>query len=96
MSEQITLTTPETKPQINTTFYRVVSLHLDWRLSEIGILLEGENGERRSFGYEGSEALMLMTALNKANLSTLSLQKRIMNRLIADGKLTGSVTGAPD
>jgi hypothetical protein len=96
MAEQISLTTPEIKPQIATTFYRVVVLRFDWRISEIGITLEGEHAELRSFGYEGDEAKQLMTALNKANLSTKSLHRRVIERLIADGKLVGTPTGTPD
>ncbi len=96
MAEQITLTTPQVKPQIATTFYRVVQVVLDWRRSFVGIVLEGENGETLSFGYEGDTAQAMMTQLNKANLSTKSLQRRIIERLIVEDKLVGTPTGTPD
>ena len=35
----------------------------------------------------------LIIALNKANLSTTSLEKRILNQLIASGYLAGTVSG---
>lgn len=35
----------------------------------------------------------LIVALNKANLSTISLERRIINQLIASGHLTGTVSG---
>ena len=38
----------------------------------------------------------MIQALNKANLSTQSLENRIYARLLADGAFTGSVTGTPD
>ena len=42
-------------------------------------------------------ATTLLRALNTVNLSTTSLQKRVIQRLVTDGKLpAGAVTGAPD
>lgn len=47
--------------------------------------------------YEDADADALLIALNKANLSTLSLEKRVTQRCQADGKLgAGAITGAPD
>jgi hypothetical protein len=56
------------------------------------------NGSSGSGGVTTVEAGVgraLITALNKANLSTTSLERRILQRLIADGHLAGSVTGTP-
>ena len=36
----------------------------------------------------------LIVSLNKQNFSTISLEKRILNQLIASGYLTGSVSGS--
>jgi len=45
----------------------------------------------------GLTTATLLAALNTANLSTKSLQKRVLERLIADGKLPpGAVSGTPD
>jgi hypothetical protein len=45
---------------------------------------------------EKTKALNLMIALNKANLTVKSLQRRVLEQLAADGLLAGSVTGTPD
>lgn len=96
MAEQLDLTNPEVKPQVTTAFYRVVYLLFDWRVAQIVVHLEGQNGEIKSFGYVGAEATALMVLLNKANLSTNSLQKRVLDKLRTDGKIAGTVSGAPD
>ena len=68
----------------------VQDIHLDWRHNIIRIRI-GETGE---FGrsleiveYTGQTARDMMIALNKANMSTKSLNKRIMERLQVDGYL---------
>ena len=92
--EEVTLTTPVTTPSI--TAWKVSSLHLDWDNSQITIKLKGSNGEAKFHSYGGATALTMMTALNKADLSFNSLHRRVLNRLILDGVVLGSVTGAPD
>lgn len=94
--ETLTLTTPEVVPQITTSDYKIASLLLDVEGSTIVVHLRGTNGERKEFRYEGATAKTLLTALNKADLSVKSLQRRILERLLADSKLTGAVTGLPD
>ena len=90
--EQVDLTTPET-----CTNYRLANLFLDWDGQMIMVCLRcAATGKVLTFTYSGTEARNLMIALNKANLSTNSLQKRVMDKLIADGKIAGSVSGAPD
>ena len=96
MAESLTLTNPEVVPEVSNTFYRVGYLLLDWDQARIVVHLRGQNLERKEFRYEGSEATTLMTILNTANLSTTSLHKRVLNKLIADGKIAGTVTGTPD
>ena len=92
--EQLDLTTPIVPPA--TTYYQVVRLVLDWYGQYIEIGLRGPNGELQTHGYSGGTAKTLMTQLNTLDLSTTSLQKRILNRLIADGVVIGTVSGAPD
>ncbi len=94
--EAITLASPEVTPQITTTEYRVTYLLLNWGESFIAIQLRGTNGERKEARYEGAAATTLMVGLNKANLAIKSLHRRILEQLIADGKLVGSVNGSPD
>lgn len=93
-AETLTLTVPETTPAITT--YSVDSLTLNWTRASIMVVVMGTNGERKTFTYEGASARTIMLALNKADLSALSLQRRILQRLTADGFLVGTVTGVPD
>lgn len=92
--EIITLTTPVTTPSITT--WRVSSLLLDWDAALIAISLRGSGGERLNHAYTGANATSQMTALNKANLSTNSLHKRVIQKLIDDGMLAGTISGSPD
>jgi len=93
--EQINLTTPITKPAISS--YRVVRLELDWDAARIEIHLKfTPSGERIIFGYSGTEALNLMKTINTKNFSTTSMQKTILQKLIADGKILGTISGSPD
>jgi len=94
MAEKLNLTTPKTYP--TTSDWRVDCLTLDWGNGIITIRLKGTNGEVLTHIYDGSVAPALMIALNKANLTTNSLHKRILDRLVADGVLAGTVTGTPD
>jgi hypothetical protein len=106
MAEDLVLATPEVIPQITTATYRLVGLFLDWERTTIVIRLRGANGEVKSFTYGGSDpstpntekqkALTMMTALNKSDLSVKSLQRRVLERLVLDGLLAGSVSGTPD
>lgn len=95
MVEQIDLSVPITKPAIS--YYRVVRLELDWDIAKIEIHLKfTPTGERIIFGYSDTEALNLMKAMNTKNFSTTSMQKTILQKLITDGKLAGTISGSPD
>lgn len=93
MAERCDLTTPVTQPTIDN--YTVASLTLDWYEARISIILRDNDGKSVHFMYEGATATALMVALNKANLTSNSLQKRIFTQLISDGKLIGTVSGSP-
>ncbi len=95
MAEQLDLTTPVASTG-GTSFWTVDSLHLFKNKEIISIVLEGENGERLTLGYTGQVATDLMIFLNKANLSVKSLHKRLLEKLVADGKLDGTVSGVPE
>lgn len=56
----------------------------------------GDNSIRRSFSWVGAEAKALIIFLNKADLRTNTLNKRILQKLIDEGRLQGSVIGDPD
>ena len=92
--ELLNLTTPETGPSI--TNWQVITVRFGWVEQRIDIVLLGTNGEQRAFAYTGSEATTLMKALNKVDLSVKSLQRRILERLVSDGKFAGTILGSPD
>lgn len=94
MPEQLDLTDPVVFP--STTRYEVIYVCLDKRRAHIAIRVEDEAGRARDFVYSGAEATTLMRQLNKADLSVKSLERRILERLVADGLLAGTISGAPD
>ena len=94
MAETIRVTTPAV-PETYTD-YQVMYLELDWELPRIVIRLRAPDDKRIAHNYTGATALTLMRGLNVANLSTVSLHRRVVNRLIADGVISGAVSGVPD
>ncbi len=95
MAEQLDLASPA-QAAPGTVTWRPILLHLNWEQKTIKGGFRGDNGEYTSIGYEGTEATNLMVALNKADLSVKSLHRRIMERAVTDGKLSGTISGAPD
>ena len=94
MPEKLTLAVPVAQTSLNEV--EVVFLLLNKFEKKIEIRLQGNTKELLYFYYEGQIALNLMIALNKANLSLKSLERRIIEKLIADGKLAGAIVGVPD
>lgn len=92
MAEILTITSP---PPQQTT-WRVNELYLNWGAQSIQIGLIGTNGEAKHHSYSEATATSLMNALNKANLTSNSLHKRVIQRLIDDGMLAGTISGSPD
>ncbi len=95
MAEKLDLASPE-QDAPGTVTWKPILLHLNWEKATIKAGFRGDNGEYTSVGWDGATATTLMVALNKANLSTKSLHKRIMEKAVADGKLSGTISGAPD
>lgn len=79
------------------TSLSVASLLLDWEGARIHARFVGNAGHRYNAQWDGATATSLMVALNKANLTTNSLHKRLINQALTDGKLpAGSISGSPD
>lgn len=95
MAEKIDLTTPFQPDPSSATDLTVVKVVLDWEGAGLHITLAKDN-VRKHVSYNGSEATALMVALNKANLATKSLHRRILERLQADGYVSGTISGSPD
>lgn len=95
MAEQVDLTTAETFT--STTSYKVVLLTFDRLTPMIHIRVQANvSGRFKDFRYESSTALALMNQINKANLTSNSMEKRVLQRLIDDGLLIGTISGTPD
>lgn len=94
--EQLDLTTPITSTR---TSYFVTKFHLDdWTAPTptlvVGVI--GSDGVSQEFMYTGAQAAARLSTLNTANLTTKSLEKRLLEVLVNDGKLpAGTVTGTP-
>lgn len=96
--EELVLTTPKT-----TTKYRVVAVTLNLEMEMIiddpgAVLIELKDNldQPSTYSYTGQTAVDMIKWLNTANLTTKSMQKRILERLSTDGYLPGTVSGTPD
>ena len=77
--------------------YQVEAVYLGWSVAKLRVWVRNPEGKTEAFEYAGPIALTLMRQLNKANLSVISLHRRILERLSDDGKLpAGTVQGTPD
>jgi hypothetical protein len=96
--EFVTLAAPEIVPQIVTTDYRIVAVHLLREpVAQILVTFRGTNGEPKEWRVaDPVVAAARLKALNTANLSVKSLNTRIFELAIADGVFAGTVTGTPD
>ena len=97
--EQVDLTSPFDPDTRTTSIFTVKELHLfrgdtdENALIQIG--LEG-NDIKASFTIDGTDAATLMKTLNKADLTTNTLNKRVLNYLISQGIISGTVSGNPE
>lgn len=105
MAESLSLTTP-IAGQASISTLRPSFIALDVLSGRIVIQLREWNGSAyvldgrfKEFTYDSTTTptgLALIVSLNKANLTTISLEKRIINQLVASGLLAGTVSGSPD
>ena len=94
--EQIDLTTPD-QAIVGTFTYSIAQLVLDRQHGRIVINLIGDNGQRKVVIFGDAEnARSMLRVLNTANLSNKSLYRRIMEELISNGNLAGTISGTPD
>lgn len=105
MAEAMTLTTP-IEGQAAITVMRLAQLTLDNVGGRVIIQVRewtgtvfAADGRFREFVFDAFSVptgATLIVALNKANLSAVSLEKRVMNQLHASGVLRGAISGSPD
>ena len=92
--EQLDLTTPITGQSV--TAYKVLSLYMGTSPPVIDWTVGDNLGGTFSGSYNRTEAATLLSILNTANLTTNSLQKRVITKLQTDGYLpSGTITGTP-
>lgn len=94
MAEQIVLTQPDgANPGVPA--YSVSALNLDFDSKTIIVVLRSVDNKIRTETYNAQQgADQILSAFNK--LTAQSLHRRILNRLIADGRLQGTIDGTPD
>lgn len=102
MAEAVTLAAPVT---VSRTKWILANFDIDALTKTIVVVVLSDDGRQIVARYptpppasnpSQPAGAVLLTALNTADLTSNSLIKRIFTRLIADGYLTGSVTGTPD
>ena len=93
-AEQLDLTTPITGQSI--TNYRVIGFHWNKPTGDISATVVDNLNTVSACAYTGAEGVGLIGILNTANGSVKSLEKRILEKCSADGKLgAGTVSGTP-
>ena len=105
MAEQITLTTPVTKP--SQTLIKIDQVRFDITNLLIEVRWRGDNDEAGSAVYPTPAipspagplqptGQSLISSINTGNNTTTSMAKKILQRLQTDGYVgAGSVTGTP-
>ncbi len=101
MAETHVLASPITFPTPpSVTSYEVIKFYINrsnLTAQSVLVAVRSNTGAVVEKRYEGAEAEAIISSLNTVNLGIKSLQKRILERLVADGVLgAGSVTGTPD
>lgn len=91
--EKITLTAPD-QARPGTPEYEPIAILINKKYAFIEVYLEGVNGEMRTERLEN--ALPMIKAINTGNHSTKSMMRKLMEKLLADGKLSGAIAGTPD
>lgn len=94
MAEQLVLTQPETKPSV--TEYQIHILSLDRTLGRVTITVKSNTGSIKTFMYSDNQGANMIKAINKGNFTVNSLHKQMLEKLVADGHLSGTVTGQPE
>ena len=96
--EKYALTTPQARTSVAEIQIRLVVLN--WETQSVTVSWKDNAGGEFSHTYASNTTptgRTLMVALNRADLTTRSLYKRVLERLAADGVIApGTVTGAPE
>lgn len=96
--ESLVLTTP--LPAVTTVRVEYLSLYMAGPQSsdcviEIRVVPDSGTGPVVRKNYAGFDACNQIRFLNTANMSVQSLHRRVLNQLVKDGVLSGTVQGTP-
>lgn len=96
--ETLTFSVPQSTTTTNTGYHVAQMLFTRFPGWSIAVVFVGDNGERVTWSVtDPVRAQTLLTALNKANLSVKSLERRCLEQAQLDGVISaGAVTGTPD
>lgn len=76
--------------------YRITNVNLNIKDNMIDIILEkyenGWKGQTIKFTYTGANASNLLQYINTANFSVNSFKKQIIQKLVTDGLISGTVS----
>lgn len=91
----LTLTNPETTPA--NTVLHVIAIALDYENGIARARIRFDTGVVRSYQEQDADTQAAIRALNTANLTTKSLEQRLIERWVTKGILpAGTVGGSPD
>lgn len=95
MAEELTLTDPIVKTP--TTTYKVQRIELNIEPPTVVIHVLSDIKETITVSYIKDVAKDYIRFINTGNFTTISLHRRILQRLVQEGKLPpGNVTGTPE
>lgn len=95
MAVTLTLTTPETTPA--NTVLHVIEITLDYENGIIAARIRFDSGAVRAYRENDTDTKAAIRALNTVNLTTKSLEQRLIERWVTKGILpAGTVGGSPD
>ena len=89
MAEKLTLTTPVVD-------HEIIGLQMSWTLQQVVIVWKNSLGHAHSLLIQGPPAVTMMRQINKADFTTKSLQRQLMEKLVTDGVLVGTISGTPE
>ena len=93
--EKHTLSEPIAKPTVSE--YVIRYLRFDWDCTAIEVGWTDNLGTVYQHSYGGTEAKAILCALNTADLSSETLLRRMLARLVTDGRIgAGKSTGEPE
>jgi len=76
--------------------YTVYAINMNWRHGALEISLSDDMGGDFTHFITGAAATTMMNDMNKDDHSVTSLHKTVLDKLVADGIIAGTISGTPD